>query len=201
MINKLAITGFFRREKEINYQKLDDKQLLYLITNERCKEALSTIVERYSSKLKALVYNVVRNTEDTEEIVQDVFMKVFQNNKFRGDSSFKTYITRVAINCAIDYRRSNERRNKGIHKVALLSVDEQKADTVDTIYNREKLEQVSKLFEQLSFEHRQILHLREIQSLSYEEIGQALDLSVGTVMSRLHYARKQWSKIVSRIEE
>ena len=172
---------------------------------ERCKrgdrQAFEPLVKKYYEQVVRIAYGVVRRQEDAVDVAQSAFLKAFQNiGRFSGRSRFSTWLYRIVVNQAIDWKRRMSRREA-------VSLDEPSEDgreqqvdqnvlpqpTEDprqTAFGQEVEAYVDQALETLSEEHRQVFMLREVQGLSYEEIAEIVDCPVGTVMSRLHNARK-----------
>ena len=163
------------------------------------REAFRGLVERYQRKVAALALGMLRNREDALDIVQDTFTKAFQSlDKFKGDSSFYTWIYRIGVNLCIDHQRRESRYVQAAADVD--DVGEEVAPPSDEDLERDEPFEMARSTEigahhveainELPPEHRAVILLREVDGLSYEEISQALDCPKGTVMSRLHYARR-----------
>lgn len=171
------------------------------------RDSVQTLLERYERRLMAVIVGMVRNPEDAKEILQETFVRAFRSLEgFKGESSFYTWIYRIAMNLAIDHQRRGGKR-------PLVEFDEAvgvKEDAVGdgsanlgidpfkSMRSRELGKKIFEAIESLTPDHRAVILLREIDGLSYEEISDVLDCSLGTVMSRLHYARK---KLQSRLQE
>lgn len=165
------------------------------------KESFRLLVERYEQRARRVAYEVVLNTEDAEDVVQEAFVKAYLSMKnFRGDSSFYTWIYRIVYNVAIDFKRkiSRERRfgangaqnNNGNGTAVVESVP----SFITPQYELERKEYARRIQEALSGlseEHRTVMLLREVDGMRYEQIAEVVGVSKGTVMSRLHYARKR----------
>ena len=163
-------------------------------------EAFRTLVERYQSKVAALAMGMLKSREDALDVVQETFTKAYQSlDRFKGDSSFYTWVYRIAVNQCIDHQR---REGRLVHipidggergeTIALPPDDGVRRD--DPFQGARDSEIVSRLrsaLSELTPEHRAVILLREVEGLSYEEISRVLDCPKGTVMSRLHYARRQ----------
>jgi len=167
---------------------------------ERCKQknfaAFRNLMERYQSRIYAVCYGIVRNREDALDIMQDVFIKVYNSiHAFKGESGLYVWIYRIAVNTSLDYYRKRKRKQqllertlterKRVHKTV------QYRTPADITMNLELKEVVSVAIESLPKKHKSVVVLREIEGLSYQEIAKVLKCSVGTVMSRLFYARKR----------
>jgi len=156
-------------------------------------KAFEALVVRYRNDVYGLAYHYVRNREDAWDLTQEIFVKAHKGLKrFRGDASFKTWLLRIAANRCKDHFK--KRRLK---TVALEGMEGPAADPPATaqrpderMASRELGEAIQQAMETLSDKHRTALVLREFEGLSYEEMAEAMGCSMGTVMSRLHHARK-----------
>ncbi len=163
------------------------------------QEALKEIFNLYHQKVYRIAYGVVRQREDALEIVQEVFIKLYRSIKnFKGRSNFYTYLYRMTLNQAIDYNRKAK-------KSPFLSPNwEKEPEPIDEETRRPDAEAVRKQFEErvrkamekLSEDQRATLILREIEGLSYQEIAEVMECSLGTVMSRIHYGRKRLRELL-----
>lgn len=163
------------------------------------REAFRVLVERYQRKVAALALGMLRNREDALDVVQDTFTKAYQSlDKFKGDSSFYTWIYRIGVNLCIDHQR-RESRYVQIGPVTDDTPDEVAPPSAEDLERDEPFEsarsseigtRLMDAINELTPEHRAVILLREVDGLSYEEISRALDCPKGTVMSRLHYARR-----------
>jgi RNA polymerase sigma-70 factor (ECF subfamily) len=172
------------------------------------RDALRHLFERHQRRLLAVLVGMVRNPEDAREIVQDTFVRAFRSlDSFKGDSSFYTWLYRIAVNRAIDLQRRGARFQSTEFDEAVATGDEHSIssggfaaseDPFDAVRNRELGSKIAEAIESLTPDHRAVILLREIEGLSYEEISEVMDCSLGTVMSRLHYARK---KLQAKLKE
>lgn len=170
------------------------------------KEAFRELVERYQRKIVAVALGMVNNPDDALEIAQETFVKAFQNlEKFKGESSFYTWLYRIVVNRAIDFRR-RERRHPtvGLEDRSTASglggsyeeilKEERPTDPYQQTQAREIGDRVTAAINELTPDHKAVILLREVEGLSYDEISRVMHCSKGTVMSRLHYARKKLQK-------
>jgi len=172
------------------------------------RDALRQLYERYHRRVLALVVGMVRNPEDAREIVQDTFVRAFRSlDSFKGDSSFYTWLYRIAVNRAIDLQRRGSKFQRTEFDESIALGEEASStsasfaaseDPFHAVRNRELGRKISEAIESLTPDHRAVILLREIEGLSYEEISEVMDCSLGTVMSRLHYARK---KLQAKLKE
>jgi RNA polymerase sigma-70 factor (ECF subfamily) len=169
-------------------------------------EAFRLLVERYQGRAYRLALRVLRDEEAARDAVQDAFVKAYSAlARFEGRSSFFTWFYRLVMNQCLDARR----RDKSAREVAFEEGGGQDAEPsleqvpeVDgvsfapaaNLMRKELLEHLARAVDQLPPAARETLLLREVEGLSYSEIASALAIPKGTVMSRLHYARKQLQK-------
>jgi RNA polymerase sigma-70 factor (ECF subfamily) len=187
------------RQDDAESVEIDDSELV----NRAQREDLSAydqLVRRYQERVYATVYHMTSNHEDAHDLVQDTFIKAFRALKsFKGDSSFYTWVYRIAVNKTINFLK--QRKNR-VH-VSLNDVDfnaENDPDLVALVSDKtprrdlnllELQEKLNAAMLKLSEHHRMVVTLHDIQGLSHEEIGKIMDCNVGTVRSRLFYARQQ----------
>lgn len=162
-------------------------------------ESFGELVEAYAGRLYNAVARMVGNADDAEDIVQETFLQAFRKlDTFRANSSFYTWIYRIAVNAAINFhRRTKKTVSLSVHpdpgRELAVDDDEQPAHRLES---QEEAARVQAGLMRLSTEHRQILVMREIDDLSYEQIADILGMPVGTVRSRLHRARLQLKELL-----
>lgn len=158
-----------------------------------------SLIRKYRERVYAIVYNMTSNREDAADLTQDAFIKAFQSiHRFQGQSSFFTWLYRIAVNGTLSHLRKNRLRTffsfEKIH-------DEEKGSEVISqltdrtggdreLFVKELQEKLNEAMQKLSIKHRTVVTLFEIDGLSHEEIADVMDCSVGTVRSRLHYAKQ-----------
>ena len=164
----------------------------------RCKqgdqEALKEIFNQYHKKVYSIAYGVVREREDALDIVQEVFIKLYRSiRNFKGQSKFYTYLYRMAMNTAIDHSRKKGRSLfSSLDQMEGFQPSESAEKRPDSILLYKELEgRVKAALEKLPADQRMALIFREVEGLSYQEMAETMGCSIGTVMSRLHYARKK----------
>ena len=166
------------------------------------QEAFAALVRLYEKRVLALTRRMCRNPADAEEAAQEAFLAAWQGLPFfRGDASFSTWLYRLASNACVDLLR-----REGRHQAAAgPSLDDEEAslDVADgtpgpqeAAERRELREQIEEGLRALTPEHRQVLLLREMHQLSYDEIADTLELDVGTVKSRISRGRRQLRKFL-----
>ncbi len=170
------------------------------------KAAFGKLVDRYYEMVYVLAYGVLHEREAARDTAQEVFLKAFREiQNFEGRSKFKTWLYRIAMNAAVDEAR--KRRPTLSIDASDASDDEDKRPVIITDSSsgpREEMVQgelrglIERALSELSPEHRAVMVLREWQDLSYEEIAETLQIEMGTVMSRLFYARKKLAEVLKR---
>lgn len=166
------------------------------------QSAFDEMVSRYWGRIYAMVNQLLRNTQDAEEVTQDAFIRAHRGlENFRGDSAFSTWLYQIATNLARNrywywWRR---KRDKSISidqpigsegDMTLADVLPAQVETPDDItVTQEFVDHIAIGMEKLSAKHRQVLVLRNIKNMTYEEIAQVLEVSLGTVKSRIARAR------------
>ena len=164
------------------------------------------LVEKYQTRIYQVVYGIVRNPEDARDITQDAFVKAYKNlGKFRLESSFYTWIYRIASNLAIDLTRKQKRRQttSGFDESIAtkdgdgMMLEQHTHDSPRKVVERKELYGlIMDALDKLPGEQKQIIVLREVEGMSYKEISDVMEIPEGTVMSRLYYARKKLQKIL-----
>ncbi|MCB1068995.1 MAG: sigma-70 family RNA polymerase sigma factor [Verrucomicrobia bacterium] len=162
-------------------------------------EAYNELIRRHHRKIYAMVYNMTSNKEDAEDLTQDIFYKAYSVlNKFKGDASFYTWIYRIAVNRTINYvKRRNKRAGLSLDDVdlgierdpAFLELSARESPFRECTLT-ELQEKLNKALMTLSEKHRTVVVLHDIQGIPHDEIAKLLNVSSGTVRSRLFYARK-----------
>ncbi len=173
-------------------------------------KAFEELVQQYESKIYALAYRYMGNEDDAYDMSQEAFIKAYRSlRSFKGHSSFGTWLYRVTTNVCLDELRRRKRR------IVPLSLDEPLAThegdevdkeipdntpTADILYEQKEFSQyIQDLLDQLKPDHKTAIVLRDVLDLSYEEISEVLNCSIGTVKSRISRARETLrKKIVER---
>jgi RNA polymerase sigma-70 factor (ECF subfamily) len=159
-----------------------------------------------------MIYNMIHSEQDAWDLAQDSFVKAWKSIKrFRGQSSFYTWIYRIVMNVTIDWARKKKIKAGGAEfddTIQLKEIDPAsktvpKADALpyETMERSEIRARIDKAIAQLSPEHRAVILMKEIEEMQYHEIAEALGCSIGTVMSRLFYARKKLQNLLRDLYE
>jgi RNA polymerase sigma-70 factor, ECF subfamily len=158
-------------------------------------------MERYRRRVFAIVYGMIHNPETAMDLTQEAFIKVHRYlPNFQGSSSFYTWLYRIVVNLCIDHIRKIKHNTVEYDDTLLRrEADGAEAEIVPTALNesplrtldrKELAQQLTRAIGTLSEKHRAVLLLREVDGMSYDEIARILKINKGTVMSRLHHARK-----------
>lgn len=166
-------------------------------------EAYEELVRRYQRKIYALVYNMTSNKEDAEDMVQDVFVKAYTAlPQFKGDSSFYTWVYRIAVNRTINFLKKRKRHpdvslddmDQAVERdPAYVELRARESPVRDATLS-ELQAKLNVALQTLSEKHRTVVVMHDIQGVPHEEIAKVLGCSEGTVRSRLFYARQQLQK-------
>lgn len=181
----------------------EDSQLIErTLAGER--SAFNELVTRYQDRLYASMIGVTGSAEEAEDVVQDAFVRAFVKlGSFQQTSQFFTWLYRIAFNTALS--RHRRRRNRVSLDHARETTGLEPIDTVDApdepMMRRERVAMVRQAMLQLSEQHRVILVLREMDEKPYETIAEILEISIGTVRSRLSRARYQLKLTLESLQE
>ena len=161
------------------------------------QDAFAELVRLYEKKVFALTARMCKNPEDAAEAAQEAFLAAWQGlPNFRGDAAFSTWLYRLASNACIDLLRREGRHQSAAgpsfnDEETGLEVIDTAPTPAETLERKELRQQIELGLQSLSTEHRQVLILREIHQLSYDEISRILKLDTGTVKSRISRGRRQ----------
>ena len=175
-------------------------------------EAFDELVTRYRTRVFSMIYNMVHSEQDAWDLAQDSFVKAWRSIKrFRGRSSFYTWIYRIVMNVTIDWLRKKQIRGGGsefddsIHlkqiEPASKTAPKPEALPHEMIERTEIRARIDTAIAQLSPEQRAVILMKEIEQMQYHEIAETLGCSIGTVMSRLFYARKKLQNLLRDVYE
>jgi RNA polymerase sigma-70 factor, ECF subfamily len=162
--------------------------------------AYDILVHRYRERLYSVVYNLTSNNDDAMDLTQEAFIKAFQSiHRFKGNSSFYTWIYRIAVNNTLSHLKRHKNRkflsfdniDNEASQSDIFEAVASKSRTEKGTLIRELHEKLNEALQKLSLKHRSVVVLFEIEEMSHEQIAEILKCSVGTVRSRLHYAKQQ----------
>lgn len=166
------------------------------------QSAFARLVECNQEKLFASMFKFLGCRTDAEEAVQEAFIRAFTRiDSFKRESKFSTWLYRIAFNTAVRDRQ-RQRRAISLDEFPGLQGSGGDAPAADErILRHEEIQSVHQALEQLSDDHRAILVLREMDDLAYQEIAEVLDISVGTVRSRLARARGRLREVIEALHQ
>jgi len=168
--------------------------------------AYDELVRRYQERIYATIYHMTSNHEDANDLAQESFIKAFHALKsFKGGSSFYTWVYRIAVNKTINFLKQRKNRVQmslddldfnAEHDPDLVALISEKTPRRE-INITELQEKLNEAMQKLSESHRLVVTLHDVQGLSHEEIAKIMDCNIGTVRSRLFYARQQMQAYLS----
>jgi RNA polymerase sigma-70 factor, ECF subfamily len=194
---------------------LSDQELV-----SRCKKELPSnthsyeeLVKRHMNRVHSIVYRIVNNKEESEDITQEVFVKVFNNlNKFEQQAAFSSWLYRIATNSALDALEKNKRQtknftfrtskqNQGESETVFAALNLQaspESDPEEKAMQKELRDCINRVLKKLDREHAYLLIMRDFDDLSYDEIAKAVAARLGAVKMRIHRARLAFREIFSQ---
>ncbi len=208
--NRDCGTGRVKPMKIEDHSSASDEQLVGA-AQKGDMDAFEELVVRHRDKIYARAFMMMRNEEEAIDLSQEAWVKSWQRLKqFQGESSFTSWLTRIVINVCLDRLRWRKRhRTESIEEMDEESGGIESRLPIDTENPAERLERselrkkIDQALAQLSTEQRMVLVLHEFEDLEYKEIARVMGCSIGTVMSRLFYARRKMAVLLAdvRIEE
>jgi RNA polymerase sigma factor (sigma-70 family) len=162
--------------------------------------AFDPLILKYRERVYSVIYNLTSNREDASDLTQDTFIKAFKSiTRFKGKSSFFTWLYRIAVNSTLTHLKKNRFRH--FFSFEKITEEDKSGEFIeglvanstsdkDTLIN-ELQEKLNEALQKLSFNHRTVVSLFEIDQLSHKEIAEVVGCTEGTVRSRLHYAKQE----------
>lgn len=189
-----------------DYSSLEDAALVKL-AQKGDTLAFEELVFRHRDKIYARAYTMMHSEDAALDLSQEAWVKAWQRlAQFQGDSSFATWVTRITINVCLDQLRKNKRqRAESIEELNEESGGVDRQMPVVTVNPTERLERgelrqkIDTALGKLTEEHRTVLVLHEFQEMEYKDIAQTVGVSIGTVMSRLFYARRKMAALLADV--
>lgn len=168
--------------------------------------AFRVLVQRHQRRVFTVAFGLVKDREEAMDISQDVFIRVHQRlADFKGDSAFTTWLYRITRNLAIDKIRARRTESRAFDDEVAVEVDRADPGFLSralgtnpqrSALRRELAEEIARALGTLPEKHREILVLREVDGMSYEELAKVLEIPKGTVMSRLYHARTKMQAVL-----
>lgn len=191
------------QEQDAIEPEIDDQELIA-----RCQRgdlsAYEPLVNKYRERIYAQAFNLTRNADDAHDLCQETFVKAWKSiRRFRGRSSFYTWLYRITTNMGIDLIRSKQ-KTQSVEFDETIAKEETAENKPfahtdlpsDELQRRELGQEIDAAIGKLTPEHREVIVLREFEGMDYKEIAKSIGCSIGTVMSRLHYARANLQKML-----
>jgi RNA polymerase sigma factor (sigma-70 family) len=163
-------------------------------------DAYAELMQRYQRRIYALIYNMTGNNEDTEDLIQEVFLKAYSAlEKFQGKSSFYTWVYRIAVNRTINFVKKRKKRqaaslndvDSGVERDEAYVELSSRSTPFRDARNTEIFEKLNAALQKLSEKHRTVVVMHDIEGIPHDRIAEIIGVSSGTVRSRLFYARRQ----------
>ena len=170
--------------------------------------AFEEVVTRHRDKIYARAFSMMRNEDAAVDLSQEAWVKGWQRLKqFQGEASFVTWMTRIVINLCLDQLRKQKR----LRADSIEQLDEEwggverqmpviNPNPTERLEQQELRQRIDHAMAQLSYEHRTVLILHEFEELEYKEIAKRMECSIGTVMSRLFYARRRLAALLAGLK-
>jgi RNA polymerase sigma-70 factor, ECF subfamily len=192
---------------ECNYAAMPDEGLVAAAQGEDMA-AFEELVARHRDKIYARAFSMMRNEDAAVDLSQEAWVKGWQRlRQFQGEASFVTWMTRIVINLCLDQLRKQKR----LRADSIEQMDEELGgverhmpiitpNPTEGLEQQELRQRIDKALAQLSYEHRTVLVLHEFEELEYKEIAKKMGCSIGTVMSRLFYARRKMAVLLAGLK-
>jgi len=184
-------------------EEAEDDRSLVERAREGNQNSFGTLVRRHQNRAFNLAYQIVRNREDALDISQEAFARAFTSlPTFKGDASFTTWLHRIVVNLAIDNVRRRQRAGIASYDPTQVALDHPGAyrpapeDPAAALEIKQVRALLARGIARLPPAQRAVLILREMEGMSYEEISRAVGCTLGTVMSRLFYARRKLQQVL-----
>lgn len=180
----------------------DEKRLIGAL-KKREDWAYDLLYDRYAPMIAGIVKSYL-GIDDVDDVIQEVFIRVYKGiKKFRGDSALSTWIYRITVNVCKDMMGKHKKRRELLTDFDSEEVPyiepRSNSNPVESMISELTIEALEKALDKLSEEDRLLIRLRDIEGLSYDEISKIINKPVGTVKSRLHYARKKLGKLLKNL--
>ena len=171
-------------------------------------QAFEELVARHRDKVYARAYSMMRNEDEALDLSQDAWVKGWQRlRQFQGGSSFVTWMTRIVINLCLDQlRKLKRKRAESLEAMAEEAGGVERhmpvvfSNPTEGLERAELRVRINRALDQLSHEHRTVLVLHEFEQMEYREISRQMKCSIGTVMSRLFYARRRMASLLAGLK-
>jgi RNA polymerase sigma-70 factor (ECF subfamily) len=195
------------QSKRIDYPNAVDEELVHAAQGGDMA-AFEELVARHRDKIYARAFSMMRNEDEAVDLSQEAWVKGWQRlQQFQGEASFVTWMTRIVINLCLDALRKQKRlRTESIEQLDSESGGVERQMPTVTVNPTEGLERqelrqrIDQAMSQLSYAHRTVLTLHEFEGLEYKEVAKRMGCSIGTIMSRLFYARRRLAALLTELK-
>jgi len=157
--------------------------------------AYEELAAKYYRRVFMVILGMVHHRDDAMDVAQETFYRAFKNiRRFQGGSNFYTWVYRIAVNLAIDFQRRQKRSIVDLKEnmdEVVVDAETSGGDPLREVQDRRLGEKLLGAINELTPDHKAVIVMRAVEGLSYKEIGRIMGCSEGTIMSRLHYARKK----------
>lgn len=188
---------------------MDNDNISLLV--KKCKKgnikAYESLIDLYGKSIFNIIYKMTSNYHDSNDLTQEVYIKIYKNiSKFNEESSFWTWVYKIAINICKDYYRKQNRFNEESlnnenEDGKVIEIIDNNNYIEDILIQKYELQKISNAVNLLNFNHKEIILLKDIYNYSYIEISAMLEISEGTVKSRLNRAREKLKIILLNMEQ
>jgi RNA polymerase sigma factor (sigma-70 family) len=184
----------------------EDDEMLVARTQRGEKEAFDILIERYKERLYGTIYHMTGNHEDANDLVQEALIKAYKSlGSFKGQSSFYTWVYRIAVNRTINFlKRRKDRNHYSLDDIdSNIQTDPDFVELMSHVTPRREVglnelqEKLNEALQKLSEMHRAVVIMHDVQGMTHADIAKAMKCSEGTVRSRLFYARQQLQAYLS----
>lgn len=199
-IAESGLTGNSPKRRRVEWNEMagpNDDHALVQRSRAGDREAFGQLVVRYEQRLFATLVRLTGSNDSAQDVLQDAFVQAYVKlDGFQGQSSFYTWIYRIAVNRALSDRRKRREvvpldASDGSTTRLEPAEDPERADPMRPLVASERNQMIQAALDRLSPEHRAVVVLKDLDGKSYDEIAAILDINIGTVRSRLHRARSE----------
>lgn len=174
--------------REVRYKI--DESLVKQFANGDMK-AFDNIYSTFNQKLQKFIFTLIKTESDTEDIVQEVFVKVWENReKLKNYSSLDSYLFSIAYNTTISLLRTRVKENKYVEFIKSVQIEVDEPDFVEGFNSDEMNEKINLLIEKMPPRQREVFKMKYFQNCSYKEIAETLDISINTVENQIVKSHK-----------
>ncbi len=181
----------------VSHSENSETTILSLIKNNKAEQAFDTIVGQYQERLYWHIRKIVISHDDTDDVLQNAFIKIWNNLKnFRGDSQLFTWLYRIATNEALSFLKKKQRRSI----IPLVSSDYDLSETLesDAYFNaNEAQKKLQKILLELPDKQRLVFNMKYFEEMKYDDMADILETSVGALKASYHHAVKKIEKYLS----